>query len=282
MYDVTSDLDEALIGVQAIVYVSLKEDALQVEHLLNVFNVGPVTWVPKDVTMTLPEGFKAYTKPEESMDDTRADEISGKGAALRGTYKPGQASVTFRYQVPLSGEEKQSLRIEMPPHVAQVRVMAEASKTMGLEVTGFPGSQKGQNREGKRLLVTEKQVQRSEGGVKVLDIRVSGLPTKGPGPWVAVALGAAALTAPAVYVAQRQSDGLMPNDARADLGEARDALLEEIVALEKAHAAGEVGPKAYARIRLALVDALARIVRRLETPSAAKPTQAGAYRSPSW
>jgi hypothetical protein len=269
-FEVTSDIDEALVGAQAIVYLSMREDSMQLEHLFNIINVGPVTWVPEGVTIALPAGFKAFNKPEE-MTDTRFDELAGKGAALRGTFKPGQSSLTFRYQVPLAGDESQGFRIEMPPHVAQARVMVEASSSMGVEVAGFPAAQKTQGRDGKRLLVTERQVARAEGGLKELAITVKGLPTPGPGRWVAVGLAAAAVLAAGAYLAQRRGDEALPEDARVDLEEARDALLDEIVALERAHRSGEVGPKAYARIRAALADALWRIVTRLEEGAPRRP-----------
>jgi hypothetical protein len=59
-------------------------------------------------------------------------------------------------------------------------------------------------------------------------------------------------------------EGALDDDTRADLVEAREALLDEIVALERAHKKGDVGPKTYARVRASLLDALARIVNKLE------------------
>ena len=57
----------------------------------------------------------------------------------------------------------------------------------------------------------------------------------------------------------------------------RDAVLGEIVALERAHQNGEVGPKTYARVRPALIDALARIVALIEAaqPRNPAPNRAG-------
>lgn len=263
-YDVASGIDDVLVGMQGIVYVSLREDAIQVENLLGVFNVGRVAWVPDDVAFALPDGFKAFTR-QEGMTDVRVDEVKGTGAALRGTFGPGQHELTFRYQVPLEGGERQRLHIELPPRVAQMRVMVEASKSMGVEVAGFPGAQRTTNRDGKRILVTERQVSRAEGGIQALDVTITGLPTPGPGRWIAVGLGVALLAYAGAHVA-RKRDGLATDDedARRDLLDAKSALLDEIVALERAHRRGDIGPKAYARMRAALLDALARIVERLD------------------
>jgi hypothetical protein len=260
-YDASAKVDDLAVAIQGLVYVSLREDSIQVEQLLSIYNLGPVAWTP-DLTIQLPKGFKAFNK-QESMDDGHVEEVSGTGAALRGTFAPGRHDIDFRYQIPLSDEARQTLKLTLPPRVAQSRVMAEASKSMGLEVTGFPQAQRTEGRDGKRLLVTEKQAARAEGGVPSLEITLTGLPTPGPGRWVAVVMAVLALGAGLAYMLDG-GDSTHDEDARGDLLEAREALLGEIVALERAHKSGEVGPKAYARIRSSLLDALARIVTMLE------------------
>lgn len=269
-YEVATDIGEVLVGMQGMVYVSLREDSLSVEHLFNVFNLGPVAWVP-NITIELPEGWKAFNKPDSAEEGVRFEEVKDQGAALRGTIGPGRHDTNFRYQVPLSGSDRQTLRIELPPRVAQARVIAEASKSMGLEVTGFPSAQQTKGRDGKRLLVTDRQVSRDESGVKVLEITITGLPTPGPGRWIALGLAVTAFLGAGAYVLQRRESHELADDAREDLVEAREALLREIVELERAHRRGDVGPKTYARIRHALMDSLARIVTMLEgdqTPAA--------------
>jgi hypothetical protein len=266
VYDASANIEELPAGSQGMVYVSLREDAIQIEQLLSVFNLGPVSWTP-EVVMSLPAGFKAFNKQEGG--DARVEEVAGKGAALRGTFGPGRHDIDFRYQIPLDEEEKQSFKIELPPHTAQVRVIAEAARTMSLDVKGFPVAQK-TNREGKRLLVTEKQMSRADGGVSELQITLYGLPTPGPGRWIAVLLALIAIGVGGAYYLQRMDPGTIDDDARSDLVEAREALLKEIVALERAHAAGEIGPKTYARLRAAMLDSLARIVAMLEGARDAK------------
>jgi hypothetical protein len=71
-----------------------------------------------------------------------------------------------------------------------------------------------------------------------------------------------------VYSQQKRPTGALDPDARDDLLDAREALLSELVALERARKTGEVGPKTYARLRAALLDALARIVDMLDAGKA--------------
>jgi hypothetical protein len=90
------------------------------------------------------------------------------------------------------------------------------------------------------------------------------LPTPGPGRWVAAVLAALALVGAAAYLVQSRGSTELPDDAREDLLDAREALLREIVELERARRRGDIGPKTYERIRGALLDSLARIVSMLE------------------
>jgi hypothetical protein len=261
-YEVTSNIDKAMVGVQGVVYVQLHEDSISVQQYLGVVNVGGVAWAPDDVVIALPEGFRAFNQ-QDSMDDGRVDEVPKKGVALRGTFGPGQHDLEFHYTVPLDGTERQTLHFALPPHLAQMHVMVEASKKMGLEVPGFPAARRQTGRDGKKLLITERQASRAEGGLASVDVTLTGLPTQGPGRWISVALGLALVGAGVAYAARRRG-GAVDDDARRDLREAQTALLDEIVALERAHASGEVGPKTYGRVRAALLDSLARITSMLD------------------
>jgi hypothetical protein len=74
--------------------------------------------------------------------------------------------------------------------------------------------------------------------------------------------------------ARRGRRDRLAEDAREDLVQARDALLDELVALERAKIRGQVGPKTYERVRAAMLDALANVVAELDedgVPSAAAP-----------
>lgn len=268
-YDTSTKIDDLAVAMQGLVFVSLREDSISVEQLVSVYNLGPVAWIA-DTTIELPKGFKAFNK-QEAGGDARVDEVPGKGAALRGTFPPGRTDIDFRYQVPLDNSESQTFRVGMPPRVAQARVIAEASKTMTLNVAGFGASHPTTGRDGKRLLVSEHQATRAEGGVPAVDITLGGLPVPGQGRWVAVVLAILAVGAGLYYFLEHR-DVAVDDDARQDLIEAREALLGELVALERAFKSGEIGPKTYNRVRASLTDALARIVRMLdEAKPARKP-----------
>ncbi|APR83903.1 Hypothetical protein A7982_09252 [Minicystis rosea] len=274
-YDSAARIEDLAVAMQGAVFVSLRESGIQVEQLVSVYNLGPISWMA-DAKFQLPKGFKAFNKAD-AVGDARIDEIPGEGAALRGTFPPGRTDIEFRYQIPLENSEQQTFSVDLPPRVAMARVIAEASRNMALGVSGFPDAQRTEGRDGKRLLITEHQATRAEGGIPRVEIRLSGLPTPGPGRWVAVLLAIGALVAGIVYFNEHKSAAL-DDDARRDLLEAREALLGEIVALERAHKSGEIGAKTYARIRVSLLDALSRIMNMLEDAKRARALKRGPRR----
>jgi hypothetical protein len=89
-----------------------------------------------------------------------------------------------------------------------------------------------------------------------LTIHVRGIPTAGNERWLVtgLALGAAAI---GFYFSRREPPKADRSESAAARKRARKTMLAELVELERAHRAGEVGPKAYARERAKLVDAIA-------------------------
>jgi hypothetical protein len=262
IYETTLSLEQALVGLQGLTYLSLKEGVIQVEQSWSVFNVGAVAWLPNDLLVPLPEGYKAF-KQDDAEGELTMEQVPGKGVRLRGTAAPGRNDLSFRYQLDLDDEERQTLRIPNPPRMAQQQVVAEASTRMGLEVQGFGPAQRTQAQDGRRMLVTQKQAARMDGGLREAVITLSGLPTPSPARWVAAGIAAAlVLGALAQRRARAKGELIDPAEQAERLRELRQAqasLLDEVVALEKAKREGSVGPKTYERVRRALVDALARI-----------------------
>ena len=69
---------------------------------------------------------------------SRFEQVDGVGARLKGTFPPGQAEASFRFQIPKSNDDSLVFRMTVPPHVAEMRVIAEASSTMNLVSRRLP------------------------------------------------------------------------------------------------------------------------------------------------
>jgi hypothetical protein len=266
---VTDDIRAALVGMRGFVYIEPRDDVFSFEVLYRVFNIGKVTWVPKDVILRLPAGFKAFNSPK-GMSDKGFELVEGEGARLKGTFTPGQSDVNFRFQVPKTSDPSVAFRLGALPRTAELRIIVEASAKMQLSVEGFETPQVSSNQQGKRVLVTRRLLQRGDELDNGVSITVDGIPVPGSGRWIALAI-AAALAAVGLASA-RGYMRLDPSDLRQDqdLATARELLLSELVDVERAGRKGELGPRAHAEARRTLLDALARLGSSVLAPAPGK------------
>lgn len=253
VYPVTHDVQKALIVAEATIATEMRDDRLQVEEVLNFYNLGRTAWQPLDTDMKLPEGATAFSA-QQSMTDQGADEMGG-AARLRGTYPPGRQTVDFRWQLPWSGDKDVEFSMGMPPHVAIARVMLAATSDIKLAVDGFPGAELRHSEQGQSFLVTERRLRPDEPKLTTLSIGIHDLPTPGPGRVLAAILAAMGLATGLVFAFRRPST---TGDPAAASKRDRKAILAELADLERAHASGDVGPKTYERTHRVLIDALAR------------------------
>jgi hypothetical protein len=260
VYPVTGDIQKAQVGMRGMLVVDPRDDTFQFEAMFQVFNVGSVTWVPDGVTLQLPKEYRAFNS-EESMDDTRFVEETGRGARMVGTFSPGQRDLTFRFSVPSDEKETAEFVIQLPPHVAELRVMVPAAREMRLEVEGFNAAEPMTGQDGRRLLVVQRQLRPGEPEMREVAIRLSGIPTPSSGRWVAVGLSLSVLLAGLFLTSRdRRTAGQVPAK---DGERAQRLLLGELVALERAFIGKEIGPRTYEQARRALLDALTRLEARM-------------------
>lgn len=248
VYPLVEDIEQALVVAQSVLYVEVKDDRIQIQQALKIYNFGKNAWVPRDLVLTLPEEFTAFSA-QQGMTDVGADAVPKKGIRIHGTFAPGQHMIEYRWQMPYAGEADVKLDVGMPPHTAAARVIAPASRDMKLDVPSFPPPQSTNDGQGQRALVTEKQVSKSEAALKNVEVHISGLPTEGPAKIIATLLSGAGLLFGLVLGAKKPET--------ADKKTERARLLADLEELERAKAAGDVGPKTYERARRELLDAIA-------------------------
>lgn len=250
VYPVVHDIESALVVSQGAIYFEVKDDRVQVEEAITFFNFGKTAWFPDGLVIKLPPTFTALTS-QSMMSDQGVDPVDKKGAKIRGTFGPGRHEIGFRWQLPYDGERDLTVDVNVPPHAAIWRVMAAAGRETTLDVSGFPEAQKRTDRQGQRILVTEKQVQRSA-PLTAVHVVLRGLMVPGPARVIASCLaGLGVLLGLFLGVGPKvRSKGAVKSE--------RAELLAEIEELERAHLRGDVGPKAYVRMRSELLDAIAQ------------------------
>ena len=279
VYPVTRDLNQALIVMQAILYAEMKDDRVQIQQVLTVYNFGRTAWLPNEIMVGLPTDFTALNGVQE-MSDTGIDPVPGKGARLHGTFAPGRHDVEFRWQLPYSDHDKDIAIAEtLPPHIAVARVIAASAPGMRLVVEGFPEAESHTDPQGQRVLVTEKQMRRDEPQLATLHVELRDLPVAGPWKIIATMISSVGVfIGLGLAFVQRRGPASAKSEKRAKSeGKAERAdLLADLEDLERAHSAGEIGPKTYERARREIIDALARSLATsaAATAKSASPTPA--------
>ena len=270
VFPVVRDVDQAYVGMRGIIYVETRDDVFQFQVMMRILNLGAVTWVPDRVSIKLPSGFKAFAA-EKGMTDVRWEADEDRGAKLLGTFTPGQHDASFRFQVPKQRDPSAYFTLGMLPHVFEMRVIAAASASMTLTVDGYEPPRTDQTENVQRVVLTRRVFDAND-KVETINITLSGLPVPGPGRWIA-ALLAAALAASGFGAAWGYLSFDAPGRAKRDeeLLVARDLILDELVLVEQARRAGDLGPRAHTDARKTLLDALARLgPEALETQAPAR------------
>jgi len=180
---------------------------------------------------------------------------------MLGTYSPGQHDIGYQFQLDNLHDARRSIRIGLPPHVAELRIVAEGAKGMVLTAEGFPDPEPMQGQDGSRLLVTGRRLSRGDEALASVEITLDNLPVPSTGRWYAVVI-ACALGALGLATALRK-DGSDKKAVRsvdpADVKQAEELVLDELVALEKLRREERVGPRTYEETRIELLDALTRL-----------------------
>jgi hypothetical protein len=268
VYPSTSDMTRTVV-FGAFMSVEPRDDLFQLDMVLHVFNVSRMGWIPSDVVIDLPEGFKAFLADESSGSNSRFEVVEGRGAMLRGTFPPGERRVKFRFQVPKPPEREVSFRIGFPQRVVQAQVVAAAGPEMSLEVReGFPPPQVDESTLGDRVLITARRIKSGEDPIRELVVSMAGLRVPGVGRWVAVFI-ALAFAGFGGLAARGDLRIASTERVQGDRARARELILRELVDVEHAKDKGDIGPNAYERAHRSLVDALARI----GIPDEKKPTK---------
>jgi len=260
VYPSTDDIRAAMVGMRGFGYIQPKDDAYQFEFMFQIYNFGPITWVPKDMHLDLPRGWKAFVA-DKSMSDTRVIADGDSGIKLEGTFSPGQHQVGFRFQVPNTHDATTSFSMDMPPHMASMQMMVESAPGMSMNIAGFGPAEPATNNNGQRVLVASHQLQQGEPQMTQLSVTLAGVPTPPAGRWYAVVIAFAfGLVGMGIALGRSQNERKRAAGvAQRDLEQSRELLLDELVALERAKRRKQIGPRTYQRTRRTLLDALAHL-----------------------
>jgi len=258
VYPVTRDVGVAVIASEVAIEAEPRDDRMQIEEAVTVYNLGRTAWQPDDVRMALPAAHTAFGA-QQTMSDQGVDE-DGNFAKLRGTFPPGEHSLEFHWQLPMSGDKDIDFDIGLPPHVALTRLLVPAAPGIRLVAADFPPAQQLRDSRGQSFLVTERRIRFDDPRLRSVSMGIHDLPTPGPGRSIATIVAGVAVLAGLFMTARRGGPKGLLGRGLADRKAAkalRSSLLEEIATIERAHTRGTIGPRTYERARRELIDALA-------------------------
>ncbi len=207
----TPDIDQTMSAGRLLLYLEPKDDVIQAEVLLEYVNIGKMAWVPSNVSIPMPAGWKAF-KTEESGSTLTVENV-GDQVFLRGSLPPGNRSVSFRFQVPRPDSPSARVELGTPPRLAELQVMAEAPGDGGLSVAGFPPAERRPMNDERKVWFTHRTLSAESGQPVTLSAELSGLPVRGPGRWVALWAAAPTACTSRCVIARRKSSRTSPPHA---------------------------------------------------------------------
>ncbi len=258
VYPVTRSVEGLRLGMVVAVYMEPKDDRIQFEELVSVYNLSSSAWLPqKSERILLPEGVTGF-QAQEGMTDTGIEKEEEKEtgkvyARLRGTFGPGEHRLMFSYQVP-SEKARFEANLAIPARTAQLRIMAARSGKLKLDVPGMPEVRDVTLENGMRVWGTEISFDKQSGNPSSYAAALSGLPSRGIWPTVVTGVASLLMVGAAVGAFLRRRRGMTGGE----LSELVAELKEAQAGLKDARAAGEVGPQTYAREMQKLQERLAR------------------------
>jgi hypothetical protein len=259
LFPVTSRIEDALIGMQGLFYLELEDDALGVNAIFEVYNIGLVTWQPLDVVLDLPQGYSSF---QSDAGPARGgfEELAGRGAELRGSFAPGQQDARFRFRLPYPANGSLNFSMTLPPHIGRLRVMSETAEGLALGVDGLPEPVIDVDDSGRRVLSTERELAKGDPPLTRLAISLDHIPgLSRSAPWSFAMTFAVMLGGLFLAYSLRHS-----RLARGDLLQARSRLVDEVAVLDEARRRGIIGAEGYDLLRQVLLDALGRILTHIE------------------
>ncbi len=252
----TTTSDKRVFQLLGRTMVEFKDDRARVTQEARLTNLGDTTYVFPDggLAIRLPEGAKAFDS-RAMMTDQRVS-ATDEGLAISGSLPPGRTSLTWAYDVPVTGNTL-ILEQAVPFRTMEYQVISDYIDGMTLEVEGFTVARIHEGTD-RRFLVAGVMRRPGDPRIDSLRIHIRGIPGGGPLPYLAVALAFVFLVLGLILVFRRSDDSQALAEARA---ERREELLDEIVALGAERKAERVGPTFYEHRRRELADELAILLR---------------------
>ncbi|RZO52174.1 MAG: carboxypeptidase regulatory-like domain-containing protein [Sandaracinaceae bacterium] len=271
------------------VIVEQRGERLHVIHQAQLTNAGSETFVfpSEGARAELPEGATAF-QFQRVIGDQRVEEIPDANAyAFRGSMPPGTIQLAWAYDLPVDGESL-DIPVEIPLRFFALQVLGEALPGLQMDVDGMPAPRRldpegapcesSQRTEGCAWVTMERRGP-EQAELRSIVIELSGIPGPPNIRWVAVLVALAFAFFGIAWATVRPR--IDPRAEKRARRKRRQALLDEVRALEEELGAGEIGPEYHAKRRAALERELAVLLYREDRDAEADEDEAEEDAAPS-
>jgi hypothetical protein len=169
--------------------IEITDQGLFVEQQVRLVNFSKVTRRLDGPTsmVRLPQGYRALeAMVAEPTGDKRVAEVAAQGLEVSGTLAPGSMVMAWRFQLPLTGTESR-FTVTLPWEAVTFRVFAHALPGIELSVQQMPKARM-RTEQGYRLLVTELTRKPGDPSFRTIAVRITGIRSPNPLPWVTLGL----------------------------------------------------------------------------------------------
>ncbi len=246
--------------------LEIRDERLHVVQQAQLVNLGDRTYVFPDegLEVRLPAGFTAF-QSEDMMSDQRFVS-NDRGFALQGSIPPGRITLTWGYDLPVRGS---TMDIDLPISFRTIhyRLVAEAPPGLEMHADEMPEPE-AYDEQGHHLMETVIQRSPTDPELEHVHVTLRNIPGPGPQRWIAVGAGLAIILAGFLFFARGGAEKQVEAGARTAR---KNALLDEVVEIERMFAKGEIGPSYRSRQLEALEVELASLLRdeaRVAAPAA--------------
>lgn len=254
-YPTTHDEFEALVAASGMTQVSLREDFFRIDVMYRVVNLSDKAWLPQNVKVDLPQNATAIDTQMRSGDAGFYGD--GQTLQIKGTFPPGHRDIQFSFQLPKENQDTVVFDVTIPFHLLEYVVIAEEAPGMTMRIPGFDTPETRAGQDGQKTLFVHRNLRRERVKLDRVTVELGGLPTIGPGRWIAALLALMIAAWGIIYAIVAKAGSTAHSKEETD--KARGVLLEEMSLLQKAFDQGDVGPRTYEQTRREILTALARL-----------------------
>jgi hypothetical protein len=255
VYPITRDPKKSIILGNALIFIEPRDDVLVVEYVQQYQNIGRTVLMANDLKIPLPARWRGFSTSLIDADLSLAEKDNC--VMLQGSIAPGQHATVFSFQIPTAATKTVAFDLGLWPGVHQAQVATLARSGLSLDVEGFPAPNQVQGKGGQPLLVSARSFANEDLPPGALRIELDGLPVPGMGRVVAAAL-AVLIAMGSLWRARCRPVASSDNEK---YRRAKDRIIDELAALERAHQKGLIGKQTYADTRESLLIAFVRLER---------------------